>query len=253
LLSDFRSEASMSNLERVYHHFNREAGHYDTIAPKVIPHFHEQNALMVALVPFEREAPLSALDLGCGTGVLAQAVLAAFPKASVACFDMAENMLAACGAKLAACEGRFSLRQGNFATDDFGSGYDLIVSGLSIHHLDDAAKRALYRRVFDALKPGGAFLNRDVVLGATPELTERYAALWRAFMRSNGEDDEVWYGNAYREDIPATAEDQLAWLAEAGFTEVACHWRHLNFAIFGGRSSCPSSSRCRGHGGLAIL
>jgi len=226
----------MSNLERVYHHFNREAGYYDTIAPKVIPHFHEQNALMVELIPFEREAELSVLDLGCGTGVLSQAVLGAFPRAKVVAFDMAENMLEACRAKLAPFAGRLTLRQGNFGADDFGRDFDLIVSGLAIHHLDDAAKRALYQRIHGALRPGGVFLNRDVVLGATPELTERYAALWRAFMRANGEDDEVWYGNAYREDIPATVEDQLAWLAEAGFTNLACHWRHLNFALFGGQA-----------------
>ncbi len=54
-------------------------------------------------------------------------------------------------------------------------------------------------------------------------------------MRSNGEDDEVWLNRHLAEDTPASVEDQAAWLEEAGFADVGCHWRYMNFAIFGGR------------------
>jgi tRNA (cmo5U34)-methyltransferase len=37
------------------------------------------------------------------------------------------------------------------------------------------------------------------------------------------------------EDRPGSVEDQTQWLAEAGFEDVGCHWRYLNFAIIGGR------------------
>ncbi|MEW6753097.1 MAG: hypothetical protein AB1505_19280 [Candidatus Latescibacterota bacterium] len=35
-------------------------------------------------------------------------------------------------------------------------------------------------------------------------------------------------------DRPASVEEQMAWLAQAGFVEVACHWRQINFAVFSG-------------------
>jgi tRNA (cmo5U34)-methyltransferase len=225
----------MTTVDQVRDHFEQEARHYDELIPKLIPHYHEQNALMIELIPFGRETVLKALDLGCGTGVLAHAVLTAFPRARVTAFDLAGTMLAACRAKLSPFEGRFTLRQGNFAADDLGAGYDLVVSGLAIHHLDDAGKRGLYGRINEAVAPGGIFLHRDIVLGVSPEINSNYGRLWRAFMRANGEDDAKWFGKAFEEDIPATVEDQLAWLAEAGFTDVACHWRYLNLAIFSGR------------------
>jgi hypothetical protein len=45
------------------------------------------------------------------------------------------------------------------------------------------------------------------------------------------------YDEYLEEDIPSSVEEQTKWLTEAGFSEVGCHWRYLNFAIFGGMKS----------------
>lgn len=228
------------NLEQVSAHFEGQAFVYDASIPNFIPHYQVQNDLMLELVPFERTAPLAALDLGAGTGVLSHLILAHFPNARLVVFDLAQNMLSVARRNLAPFEPRVTFRQGNFAVDEVGAGYDLIVAGLSIHHLDHAGKRRLYQRLFDALNPGGLFLCRDVVLGPTPSLTRQYEQLWRRYVRANGEDDEALMGRYQREDIPAPVVDQLRWLQEAGFAEVDCYWRHLNFAIFGGQKASIS-------------
>lgn len=90
------------------------------------------------------------------------------------------------------------------------------------------------RRIFDALVPGGMFGNRELVLGATRAWSERYEAMWQARVGASGENDTDWFRKYRDEDLPASVEDQTAWLREIGFAEVACHWRYLNFAIFGG-------------------
>lgn len=51
--------------------------------------------------------------------------------------------------------------------------YDLVISGLSIHHLSDCGKERLYQRIYNLLNPGGMFVNADQVLSKTPEL-EKY-------------------------------------------------------------------------------
>jgi SAM-dependent methyltransferase len=58
--------------------------------------------------------------------------------------------------------------------------YDAVVTALAVHHLDDAGKRSLYRRVADALAPGGVFVNAEQVAGPTPELDRRYHEVWLA-------------------------------------------------------------------------
>jgi tRNA (cmo5U34)-methyltransferase len=222
------------NLEEVRNTFERQAFNYDRLIPKLIPYYREQHTLLLELIPFDKGDRFKALDLGCGTGILSHLILQNFPQATVVSFDLAENMLAVCQKNLLAYEERSLLKLGNFATDDLGSGYDLVISGLAIHHLDNDAKQNLFKRLFSAMNSGGLLLIRDVVTGATTKLTKQYEQLWRDYIKSNGEDDRHWFQKYLEEDIPSSVEDQIQWLKKAGFTEVGCHWRYFNFAIFGG-------------------
>lgn len=56
--------------------------------------------------------------------------------------------------------------------------FDTIVSALSIHHLYDPEKAALFRRIYDALKPGGIFVNAEEVLAPTVALDQLYWDEW---------------------------------------------------------------------------
>ncbi|MGL5061592.1 MAG: class I SAM-dependent methyltransferase [Microcoleus sp.] len=214
--------------------FEQAALEYDSLIPRIIPYYREQQDLMLQLIPFASNAKIKVLDLGAGTGILSSLILQAFPHADVTAFDMAENMLKICQANLSSFQERLTLKQGNFAEDDFGSGYDLVVSGLAIHHLDGAGKQQLFHKLFDSMNSGGILLIRDLVTGATPSLTEKYEQLWRQYMKSCGEDDAVYFQAYLEEDIPSSIEEQTRWLATAGFSDVGCHWRYLNFAVFGG-------------------
>ena len=223
------------SLDKVRKHFEEEAFEYDELIPRIIPKYNEQNDVMITLIPFDRSKNIRVLDLGTGTGILSFLILKAFPRASVVAFDLAENMLAACEKNLIQYKDRLTLNKGNFGQDDFGVGFDLIVSGFATHHLNDGEKPGLYKRLYDALKPGGVFINREVVLGDSPELTNQYHRIWREYIRSNGENDEKWFQKYLEEDIPASVEVQTNWLGKIGFVDVGCHWRYYNFAIFSGK------------------
>lgn len=219
--------------ENIWRHFQGEAEDYDGLIPRLIPHYHEQNEMLLNLIPFETDINLKALDLGAGTGILSELILSSFPKSRVTAFDLSQKMLEVFRKKLSGFKDRLDTKLGDFAADDLGCGYDLIVSGLAIHHLDDSGKQSLFKRIFESLNKGGALLVRDCVTGATPSLTEHYEKLWRAFMQANGEDAAKWFARYLEEDTPSSVGEQLAWLNEAGFVNIGCHWRYLNFAIFG--------------------
>ncbi|WP_293216245.1 MULTISPECIES: trans-aconitate 2-methyltransferase [unclassified Microcoleus] len=222
------------NLDLVREQFEQRAFDYDGLIPRLIPQYREQHEIILQLIDFETHANIKVLDLGAGTGILSAMILQAFPQAKVTAFDMAENMLKVCQTNLSAFQERLTLQQGNFAEDDFGSGYDLVVSGLAIHHLDGEQKKQLFHKLFHSMNAGGILLIRDIVTGATPKLTEQYEHLWRQYIKANGEDDAACFNSYLKEDIPSSVEEQTKWLAAAGFADAACHWRHLNFAIFGG-------------------
>jgi tRNA (cmo5U34)-methyltransferase len=66
-----------------------------------------------------------------------------------------------------------------------------------VHHLDAAGKRDLFARVAAVLRPGGRFALADVIVPTDPANAQ--IPLSRDF------------------DRPDRLDDQLAWLAAAGF------------------------------------
>ena len=90
------------------------------------------------------------LDLGCGDGILGRAILADYPEATGVFLDFSDTMIEAAREEAPRSSARL-----HFVTEDFGrpslvksvSGYgefDVVVSGLSIHHQKDKRKREIY-------------------------------------------------------------------------------------------------------------
>lgn len=221
-------------LNNVREHFEQEAFSYDNLILKLIPYYHEQHQVMLDMINFPNNASIKVLDLGCGTGVLSHLVLKNFQQANLVAFDFSENMLRACKNNLSAYQDRIKFQQGDFAIDDIGSDYDLVISGLAIHHLDAEGKQALFKKLFSKMNPGSSLLIQEIVKGVSEELTQKYEKLWRKFIKDNGENENYWFAKHLEEDIPDSVENQTRWLAESGFVDVGCHFRYLNFAVFGG-------------------
>jgi tRNA (cmo5U34)-methyltransferase len=124
----------------------------------------------------------------------------------------------------------------DLTTAAFPTGLDAVVSALSIHHLDDAAKKTLFAKVFAALRPGGTFVNAEQVAGPTPALDGLYKKLWLEQVREAGATADQIADSVYRQqdDRCASVEDQLDWMREAGFTDADCWFKDNRFAVLAG-------------------
>lgn len=183
---------------------------------------------------------LDVLDLGAGTGLFSAMVLDRLrtrfhPKLHLV--DVSDAMLAQARQRFAsAADSNISFEVRDYTKDSLGGPWDLVVSALSIHHLEDVAKRALFARVFEALRPAGLLVNAEQVLGPTPAAEARYRRLWDEQVLGSGV-DRLEYERAVermRHDRCATLRDQLGWLREAGFTEVDCAFKQWRFAVYFG-------------------
>ena len=230
-LAHYRGKGLIVEQEKVKAHFRAQVPHYQDFMRRIVPGYDIQSRLLVDLIPFDTSAPLRVLDLGSGPGVLSKLVLERYPKAEVVAFDLTEEMLASARERCRGFANRFSTVTGDYAVDDIGSGYGLILAGLTLHHLSDQQRRAVFRRLHAALTDAGAFLAREVVADDDPFIADWHYRSWRAFMTEHGEDGEHWFRKHLSKDHPASVEKQTTWLRDAGFAHVACHWRHMNFAI----------------------
>jgi tRNA (cmo5U34)-methyltransferase len=193
-----------ANPERVSEYLSRE-----------IPHRHVAEGMLLEALP-ERVARV--LDLGTGDGRLLALVCRRHMGADGVGIDSSQPMLAR-------ARERFSAgTQVKLAVHDLNepltpsAPFDVVVSGLAIHHLRDKRKRALFGEIHELLIPGGIFANLDLVRSASPRLHKR-------FRRDIGrvEDDP--------EDRLAGLCEQLVWLRDVGFDEVDCHFKWQELAL----------------------
>ena len=216
--------------------FTAHARDYDALRRRLVPCFDAfYGAALDRIDDWGMPDQAHVLDLGAGTGLVAGMVKERWPTVSIHLVDVSDGMLAEARARLRDIPGA-SFEVADYATAPLGDGWDLVVSALSIHHLEHAAKRALVARLRDALRPGGIFVNAEQVLGPTPAAEAAYRARWRAEAQALGATPEEVAAaeERMRFDRCAPLEDQLAWLRGAGFAEVDCLYKAWRFAVYAG-------------------
>jgi ubiquinone/menaquinone biosynthesis C-methylase UbiE len=123
------------------------------------------------------------LDLGCGTGNLAAAILDRFPGATVTGVDPSGGMIDK-STKRFADDPRVQLAVGDALSIPCGEKeFDGVVSNLALHHVLPADRKACATEVARVLKPGGVFVYGDMFCGvdAPPGDPERSKDIIRRF------------------------------------------------------------------------
>jgi tRNA (cmo5U34)-methyltransferase len=187
------------------------------------------------------------LDVGAGNGAMTQLLQRVTPSAEAVLVDYSEPMLASAAERLGEPGARWravraDLRDPSWRDALPAGGYDAAVSGYAIHHLPAVRKRRLFAEIRELLEPGALFVNMDFVAIAGP-----LAGLFDEQMLANSIAIEHRHGGARSDeqvrhdlldddtdDQPDTLQDQLQWLADAGFQQPEVHFKWAEAAVFGG-------------------
>lgn len=208
----------------VRRHLRVDIAAYDTSIRRFIPGYEEMLRRAAAAVAAVR--PEVVVDLGAGTGALAEALLGRPEVGTVELVDVDREMLDQAGKRLEPFGPRahFSLR----SFDDVLPQCDAVAASLALHHIPTLKeKEALFRRLHEALRPGGVFVNADVTM---PALDPERARGWREWadhlVASGIEETQAWqhFDDWAGEDTYFPLEAELDALAAAGF-EARCAWR----------------------------
>jgi tRNA (cmo5U34)-methyltransferase len=215
--------------------FDREASGYDRTARASMPGYLDLHRTLIAGIPFLPTRAFRVLELGVGTGTLAALLLEEFPQARMVGIDLSPRMIVRARAKLRPFRDRVELRAGDIAAFEEGP-YDAVVSALAIHHLSDAAKWRLFRRIHRNISRGGYFGDADDHLPEDPLFDTRYAQIASA-LRPRGRGptgwtspQQVWHDHE-RFDHPSTLAAELAALERAGFAHVGVPWRFFGQSV----------------------
>jgi len=229
---------------------------YDVAAEHVHPFYREIQDVILNLLPLTEE-PQLVVDLGGGSGRLAERILERWPGVRVRVIDQSEPFLTLARKRLERFGGRAAFQQARLQTDwsrELSAAPRAIVSMSAIHHLDPAEKQQLYQQCADCLTPGGILLNGDEV---RPESDEDYLAeccRWAEHMHQvivaglipeplqatlrGWETRNVEQFGTPRvsgDDCHETADTQLGYFTASGLSDTRAAWQKELWAVLVGR------------------
>jgi len=214
---------------RVLDHLGLAAADYDAAIRRYIPQYDQMIATVVALVRGD------VIDLGTGTGALAAAILEAQPTARVRLVDIDPAMLETAATRVARFGDRAELVRASF--DESLPPCDAVVASLALHHVPELdRKRALFRSVHDALRPGGRFVIADVTVHENGSEHDVIYAMWSAWMASKGiaqNEANALFAQWAGEDRYHPLAIELQLLADAGFARPECFWKYGPMTVYG--------------------
>lgn len=208
---------------------------YDSLIHRAVPRYDEMIARLLDYMPVDAK---QVLELGSGTGNLSLRLAEALPTAELTLVDGSPEMIDLVRSRLEA-SGSPARRRTRYVVTrfeelDFRPGsFDLVVSSISLHHVED--KASLYARVRSLLGNGGRFCFADQIRGE-PESNHRLNwERWLDFCRERGhctqDEIESLLQHAAAHDHYTTLSEHTALLAAAGFSRVDCAWRNWMWGI----------------------
>jgi tRNA (cmo5U34)-methyltransferase len=208
---------------------------YDSLIHRAVPRYDEMIARLLDYLPVDAN---QVLELGSGTGNLSLRLAEALPRATLTLVDGSREMIDLVRSRIEALGSRASRRTSyvvaKFEELDVPRGsFDLVVSSISLHHVED--KASLYARIRSLLSDGGRFCFADQIRGE-PEPNHRLNwERWLDFCRERehctSDEIESLLQHAAAHDHYTTLSDHFALLAAAGFSEVDCVWRNWMWGI----------------------
>lgn len=220
-------------------HFDEFSHEYDAIIKRAFPDYQEAFETLFHFTETSTNTP-KILELGVGTGNLTLRALKNYPHAHYTLLDLSDEMLVQTASKLCQRDNEnYTLIQKSFMDAEFeANSFDLVITSMALHHLENPDKKALYARIFQWLKPGGLFRCNDALLSLPAK--SAHQKVWEARIAEikplgiTDEEIAMWKVHEEQYDRYASMGEHFSWLKEAGFQDVDCYWKRHLLGVFGG-------------------
>lgn len=215
--------------------FNLVAKEYDNNRKRFIPCFDDLYEGTTHFITSNIAKPKRILDLGAGTGLLSYFWYQCFKESEYVLVDIAGEMLEVAKKRFAGLE-NVSYQILDYAKELPVEEFDVIMSALSIHHLEDKDKEDLFLRICDKLPNGGVFINYDQFCAGSEEMNAWFDSYWEKQLETSGLSDldlSRWQERR-KLDRECSLEAEIEMLRKSGFKEVKCIYSHQKFSVIVG-------------------
>ena len=201
----------------VRRHLHLDIAEYDETIRRFIPGY--EAMIDAAASAVAGVGPDLVLELGAGTGGLSEGLLHRAEVGVVELLDIDSEMLDRARSRLDGFgdRARFSLR----SYDDPFPSCNACAASLALHHISTLPdKAALFQRVYDALTPGGVFVNADANMPLDESRQAPIYRYWAAHLVASGiQEERAWqhFSEWAEEDTYLPLDAELTALRQIGF------------------------------------
>ena len=183
---------------------------------------------------------VSWLDIGCGTGKMANVAFEQCNLESMVCIDRSSAMLEAARQKIGSSQLQ-GIRREQTATGPAGveflklsveeieyySQFDVITSILVNHYMTYEERMTAVRNCYDALKEEGIYITFENFAPCDEAMKNLYLERWKKYQHSKGKsikECEKHLSRYNTEYFPITIQEQIKILRDCGFMSAEIFW-----------------------------
>jgi tRNA (cmo5U34)-methyltransferase len=208
---------------------------YDDMLERSIPHYHVMREAVTALALHFAQPHTTVLDLGCSQGgALAPIIARLGATCSYIGVDNSTPMLVAAHQRLAApiAEGICAVEACDLRHDYPPAQASVTLAILTLQFIPPEHRQQVVQRMFAHTRPGGACIIVEKVLGDSAAIDTLMVDTYYAMKADNGYSAaQIQAKRAALEGVlmPLTAQWNTDLLRMAGFRQIDCFWRWMNF------------------------
>jgi len=180
--------------------------------------------LIVNMASFFLRTQSTVVDLGCSTGLLLKKLKHRYPGVSLIGFDISESII-----DRSSSDG-IDFRVADITETSIPPA-DLVLSIFTIQFIAQEKRGALLRKIYDALRPGGAFIISEKAYPSDSRVFEVFEFSNYDYKRAFFTSDEILDKQKVLRQIMKPSHDvnNVKTLKKAGFSTVEKFFQSLNF------------------------
>lgn len=212
--------------------FNLIAEEYDSNRKKFIPCFDDFYRHSTKFIVYNIAKPERILDLGAGTGLLSYFWYQFFPDSEYVLVDIADEMLNIARKRFLGTD-NVSYLISDYSKELPDEDFDIIMSALSVHHLENKEKAELFENIYNKLPKGGLFLNYDQFCAGQTEMNVWFDSYWEKQLADSeltDSDIELWKERR-KLDRECSVEEEMEMLYKCRFKTVKCIYSYQKFSV----------------------
>lgn len=221
---------------------NREfAKHWDMDPVSTFNVRNEQLDILVSVLADGYRGEACILDIGMGSGQVEELIFKRLPQARIVGVDYSSAMLEMADKRLLPYKDRYEIIQHDLrelsSLELNHHDFQYVITSQVLHELPHDNKKTLFTFVHSLLAQDGTFLIADRTSLNSRYLFKTYESIWSRWAQNVSVNNDESFNEFYqryemKEDFPATLDEYLLWIREAGF-DAECLHLHLNRMLIG--------------------